>query len=363
MSWQSFFQYSKQWYMQKKQNRRIKKSDITAFLRQFATLLVAGIPIIKICGILEKSQEKIALRLLITRVKRELQSGRQLAYCMRQHPMHFNEQICQLIHLGEQTGTLGNLFVLIADSEEKKLALKQRIKQILFYPSIILITAVVLMLSMLLFVIPRFAELFADTQDSLPWLTLWIFSLSVKLRKFGWLILFFIPIMTICIHYFKKNLLKNFWQPLFIKFPLLRGFFQKILLAHFIRNLSIACTAGLPILQGLQLARPTRTNRAFDHDIYLLKNRINAGESMHQAMSSDSFFPAFIVQMIKVGEESGMLDAMLAKTADFLEADIEQLTLRLGQTLEPLIMIVLGALIGGLVISMYLPIFKLGSTL
>jgi len=363
MNLQTFIRFGNHWYNQHKRRRGIVDADITAFLRQFATLINAGIPLIKACAILEKSQEKTALRLLIYSIKRDISAGRQLAHTMRQYPVYFNELLCQLIHLGEQTGKLDAMLGLIADAQEKKLILKKRIKQTLFYPSVILITAILLMLSMLLFVIPRFAELFQDTQDKLPLLTVWIFYLSAQLRKCSWLIgMSFICLILFARQIKKTKLISILQNYLFNRLPILSQYLHKVILAHFTRNMSIAFAAGIPILDALQLASHG-SHPTFHHAMTILKSRVSAGESMHRAMSRHAYFSSFMVQMIKIGEESGMLDSMLAKTADFLEADIEQQTLRLGQTLEPLIMIVLGVLIGGLVVSMYLPIFKLGSTL
>jgi len=363
MNWHVYINRCKQWYQYKKQQRAVLETDIVTFFRQFATLITAGIPIIKACTILEKSQEKIALRLLIYSMKRDMLAGRQLAHSMRQHPIHFNELLCQLIHLGEQTGKLDTILILIADAQEKKLAVKRRIKQALFYPSIILITAILLMLCMLLFVIPRFAELFANVKD-LPLLTSCIFYLSAQLRRFGWLIgMGLIPTVLFAQYVAKFNIFSIIRQAAFTRLPILRQYLHKVLLAHFTRNMSIAFAAGIPILDALQLSSHGHANANFDNAMMSLKTRISSGESMHQAMTNHLYFSTYMVQMIKIGEESGKLDSMLAKTADYLEAEIEQITARLGQTLEPLIMIVLGVLIGGLVVSMYLPIFKLGSLL
>lgn len=360
----AFLQQIKYWQQQRKFKQQITAKDIVCFLRQFAVLLTAGVPILQACSILEKSQVKIALRLLVYHLQRELQAGRQLAYCMQQYPLYFNELICQLVQLGEQTGKLESVLIHIANNEENKLLLRQHIKQTLFYPSIILITALLLLVCMLLFVIPRFAELFEDVRDKLPLLTRAIFTLSIQLKNNCWLFIAMCILLYFALRMSKKiNTTKHLVDTAFTHLPILREYLQKIRLAHFIRNMSIACSASVPILQALQLANPSKTYAPFNTALAAVNLSIRAGESMHQAMGRHTLFPSFVIQMIKIGEQTGMLDTMLAKTADFLEADIEQLTLQLGQALEPLIMIMLGVLIGGLVISMYLPIFKLGSTL
>jgi type IV pilus assembly protein PilC len=347
-----------------KQHRHITLFDICVFLRQFATLMAAGIPIIQSCEILEKSQEKIALRLLIYSIKREILSGKNLFYSMQQCPRYFNALTCQLVRIGEQTGKLDTMLIMIANHQEKNMAFKKRVQQALFYPCIIMITALIVTLGMFLFVIPHFATLFHDMEEKLPLLTLWIFYLSAKLKQYLWLggVLTFLFILAIY-HGQHQPHVKRYLQQLTAKLPLIKECLRKILLARFARQLAIAFAAGIPITEALTLAGNAHDNSEFTQTIVQLRNHINAGLPLHHAMEGLAYFPAFMTQMIKIGEESGMLEPMLSKTADFFESDIDQLVSRFHQLLEPLIMIVLGVLIGGLIIGMYLPIFKLGNIL
>jgi len=342
--------------------RRITTFDITLFFRQFATLLTAGVPLLHGCDLLEKSQEKKAMQDLIHSIKHELLSGKDFYFSLIYHEQYFDPLTCQLIKIGEHTGKLDTTLQTIADEKEKQHFFKKQIKQTLFYPCIISISAFVITISLFLFVIPRFAELFADSHIALPTLTVWLFFLSAKLNQY-WILLFlpFIPIVLIFIPHPSLQMLKDILLHRINKLPLIRSFLQKILLARFARNLAITFAAGIPIMDSLTLL--TQPPREFSHAIMHLRNHIHSGLQLHQAMQSSSYFPDLMVQMVKIGEESGSLDALLLNVARWFESDIHHLIRQFCELLEPLIMLVLGVLIGGLIIGMYLPIFKLGSVL
>lgn len=346
------------------QNQRVNAFDITVFLRQFATLISAGIPIIQSCDILEKSQEKRALRLLIYSIKRDILSGHNLYSSLKSHPTYFDLLTCHLVQIGEHTGQLEMMLITIANYQEKNLAFKKKVKQALFYPCIITLTALMVTFSMFIFVIPRFAELFHDMQDTLPLLTVCLFYLSDKLQQyvFLWLACTFFSIV-IFIYAMRTTNAQRYLQQIIAQLPLIKPCLHKITLARFARNLAITFAAGIPITDALKLAANTNNNIEFTRIIAELRSKISSGLQLHHAMLASNFFPVLMIQMVKIGEESGMFELMLDKIADFFESDIEQLIGRLNHLLEPLIMLVLGVLIGGLVIGMYLPIFKLGSAL
>ena len=347
-----------------KQKRQINLFDITIFLRQLATLISAGIPIIQCCDILEKSQEKIALRLLIYALKREILSGKNLFHSLQHHPHHFDPFTCELIQIGEHTGKLDVMLTTVALHQEKNLTFKKRIKRALFYPCMITITALLITISMFLFIVPRFADLFHDSQDKLPALTLWIFYFSARLKEQIVTFLIGITVFTLFLFHSKHAIIikKYFWKIL-LSLPLIKQCIHKIALTRFARNLAITLTAGIPILDALKLTANAWSNPEFINMTATLRHKISAGLQLHHAMETLSYFPLLMIQMVKIGEESGKLEHMLNKIADFIESDIDQLLSHCNQLLEPLIMIVLGALIGGLVIGMYLPIFKLGNVL
>lgn len=350
----------KQILLRFKQNRRITAFDIAVFFRQFATLLSAGIPILQCCEMLEKSQVKTALRLLIYAIRRELLSGKDLYSSLHIHNRYFTEIICQLIKIGEHTGKLDMTLNMIAEDYEKQLAFKKRIHQALFYPCMITITALLVTVSMFLFVVPRFAELFSGTHVQLPALTRWIFFLSAMLEQHIYVLFFpillFLP--QLWSRQWKQQVLRRLTQ-----LPVIKPLRQKIILAKFARNLAMTFSAGIPITDGLKLTMQTDNHIEFTHTMIRLRGKINSGMHLHQAMQSLPYFPDLMIQMVKIGEESGLLDHLLLKVAGFFESDIDGLLNQSSRLLEPLIMLVLGVLIGGLVIGMYLPIFKLGSVL
>lgn len=342
----------------------ITTADIAIFLRQFATLISAGIPLIQSCEILEKSQEKAACRTLIYSIKREILTGKTLFYCLSQHPNQFDKLTCHLIQMGEHTGKLEQMLMLIAHHHEKKIAFKKRIKQALFYPCLIAIMAFIVTICMLLFIIPHFAALFHETQTSLPFLTICIFSLSESLQHHLGLVAGFFLASAIYLYYgLRHQRLHLRVLQLLIQLPLVKPCANKIIFARFARHLAITFSAGLSITDSLSLIAHTTGQVTFANIIHRLSYHIQSGMPLHQAMVILAYFPPFMTQMVKIGEESGMLEAMLDKIADFLEAETDQMMKLLNQLLEPLIMIVLGVLIGGLVVGMYLPLFKLGSAL
>lgn len=359
-----FFAFLKLQLQRLKHRCHITTFDISVFLRQFASLIAAGIPIIQSCELLEKSQEKNALRLLIYSIKRDILSGKNLYFSFKQHPRYFDELTCQLVQIGEHTGKLDMMLNTIASYQEKNQAFANRVKQALFYPCIISITAVIATFCMFIFIIPRFAELFQEMQNTLPALTVWIFFLAGKMQQYSLLIIGISLLLALIIFYAKHSTsLKFKLMRIINKFPLINRYHHKVILARFARNLAITFTAGIPITEALKLTADACNNTEFINIIARLRTKIISGLQLHHAMASSPFFPSLMIQMVKIGEESGMLEQMLDNVAGFFEADIDQLIERLNQLLEPLIMMVLGVLIGGLVIGMYLPIFKLGSVL
>ncbi len=347
-----------------KQKQSINTVDVTLFIRQLATLISAGIPIIQSCELLEKSQEKIALKLLIHQLKREMLRGKNFSHSIKHHKQYFDDFTCELIQIGEHTGKLDTLLTTIALHKEKNLAFRNQVKRVLFYPCIISIVAIILTFSMFLFIVPHFAELFHDTQIKLPVLTICIFFLADQLNKN---LCWFFLIIIICIgsmyfnHYFLSINIST--KKIFLNLPFIKHFMHKLALTRFTRNLAITLSAGIPILESLKLTMNIHQNKTFCDNVALLRYKISTGIQLYQAMETLPYFPALVIQMIKVGEESGKLEYMLNKIADLLEADLEQFINHSHQLLEPLIMIVLGVLIGGMIIGMYLPIFKLGSAL
>lgn len=346
-----------------KQKRKINANDIAVFMRQLATLIAAGIPLVASCELLEKTQEKISLRLLIYQLKKDLLSGKNFFSCLQLHTNYFDSFICQLVQIGEQSGKLDLLLNMIANQLEKKLALKQAIKRALFYPCVICIFAIAMTCMMFITVIPRFAELFRNTQVKLPLFTQSIFYLSEELEYYFSYIIF--SLMVLIILFFSKHA-KHIRQRLLqsvLASPFIINITKKIILTHFARQLSICLDASIPLLDALKLVANNTKYPHFAKIIVSLRYQISSGMQINQAMNCVKYFPTLMVQMVKIGEESGRLEQMLNKIADFFETETIQFLSYCQQLLEPLIMIMLGVLIGGLVIGMYLPIFKLGTVL
>lgn len=336
--------------------KNISLVDIVFFFRQLATLIQADVPIIKSLETLEKSQTKPALYLLLLNLRKDLLAGNNLFASFSNRPI-FNPLTCHLLKLGEQTGNLAMIIHMIADHYERQLKQQQMIKQALFYPSVVGMVALGMTWLMLIWIVPKFAELYADMTTTLPLLTRCLFSLSTISQYLSWLA---IPIILVA-YCFKHKLAPLYNKAL--KLPLFKRIIKQTQLAQFTRQLAIGFAAGLPITESLILATNATTHPSSKRLFALLHNQVHAGLSLSKSIAQHDFFPTMLLQMVKIGEESGQLDIMLHQAADFLEADIAQWMKRFNQLLEPLIMLVLGVLIGGLVIGMYLPIFNLGSTL
>lgn len=338
-------------------SKQISAHSLAIFFRQFATLMTSGITLVQICEMLEKTQTPY-FNALIHAIKKDILAGKTLSFCLEQHPKHFNHFVCQLIHMGEQTGKLEMVLQTIAEQQEKQLRFKKQVRQALFYPCIVLSTACLITGAMFLFVIPKFAILFADMQQDLPLLTRSIFSLAAGIHHY------FIPISLMLLCSFGLSLLVKQHFSLtyyFTQLPFLHSQFNKITLIHFARNLALTFTSGIALPEALTISAHASGNLAFIETITSIRSKIQSGLPLYYGMGLSPIFPALMIQMVKIGEESGQLEHMLNKTADFFESDIEQFMKYFTQLLEPLIMLILGVLIGGLILGMYLPIFKLGN--
>lgn len=353
----------KQFNLNFKLNKRISKVEIAIFFRQLAILIAAGVPIVQSFEILAKGQKNLQLNKLINSIKTEIEIGKNLVAALRKFPRYFNELNCHLVHIGEQTGKLEAMLKRIAHYEEKSLALKNQIRHALFYPTIIFLVAISVSIIMLTFVVPRFAELFLSMHGHLPTFTLLVINFSRLLRENFWLGIFPIIGIPIFIFYFKTSRrLRQHFDFIMLKVPFLSSVLRKIILVRFTRSLATTFAAGLPITEALKIVANTCGNYYYFKTILNLQAKVSAGLQLHAAMMQNNIlFSALTIQMVKVGEESGALESMLERVAELYETDLDSLVKTLKDLLEPLIMLILGALIGGLVIAMYLPIFKLGT--
>jgi type IV pilus assembly protein PilC len=344
--------------------RTATKINLSHFTRQLSTMLQAGVPLTRCFDILEQTQPSSAVRIELTKIRKQLLAGHTLHDSLQTTPQMFDRFTCQLIKLGEQTGKLDSMLASLAVHHDKRVSLHRKIRQALLYPCTILVTACLLTISMFVWVVPAFADLFHDVHQQLPLLTRSIFAISSLLNaSLPYLLVFIILGIASCRVAHRRGKLAVVITRTLHAVPWLHAGMQTLALIKFTRNLGIALAAGIPILQALQLTASLTGNNDVTRAIHRLRYSVTTGISLHQSMEAHTVFTVLVRQMIKVGEESGSLDALLLKTADILETDLDARVHTLTQLLEPLIMCVLGVLIGGLVIGMYLPVFNLGSTL
>jgi type IV pilus assembly protein PilC len=344
--------------------KKLSAIETSFFFRQLATLIGAGIPLLQSFTILLASQQHLPhfTRLILT-LKKDIESGKTLANALRsQH--YFDNLSQQLIHIAEQTGTLQAALTSIANHQEKHLIMSSRLRQALLYPAIILLTAIVVTVIMLVYVIPQFASLFENFHANLPAPTRFIIHVSDFLRhRYYFLLLPVLLILTAGYFHTKIPQLKIILDKSLLRLPGLCHLSSKFIFARFARTFATVLAAGLPAPQGLSLIIDVLPNHLIKSTISQLKQDIIAGKSLHASMRALPWFPPLLIQMVKVGEESGQLTSMLVKVAEFYEAELDGWVNNFSHLLEPLIIMILGVLIGGLVIAMYLPIFKLGTVI
>jgi type IV pilus assembly protein PilC len=330
---------------------------LVILLRQLAGMLTAGIPIARCFEILEKMQANANLRAALYKIKNRLLAGFALHDSLRHESVWFDTFSCRLVHLGEQTGKLDRILLALATHHEKRANWRRSMQKALFYPCVLLITALILSFCMFVFVIPKFADLFADMLHKLPLLTRLIFACSSAMVRglpllFGGLVLS----ILFLIYIFRRK------KVMLLRLPLLTNYLRAYAVARFTRNLAIALAAGIPIIEALKLSAGFGDS-VLENAVTELRTAVSAGHHLHQAIAATEIFPVMLQQMVRVGEEAGSLDNMLDQAAGLLEAELNARMEHFTQLLEPLIMCVLGVLIGGLVIGMYLPVFNLGSAL
>jgi type IV pilus assembly protein PilC len=344
--------------------QKISFKQTVIFYRQLATLITAGVPLTYGLGVLIQNRESDLLSQIIHALKSDIEKGKRLAAAMSKYPHIFDSLTCHLIHIGEQSGTLDSLLLRTANHKEKSLQLKNKMKQALFYPSIITLTAICVALTLLIFVVPQFTDLFENLHATLPIFTRQVIKVSYFICHYYGLAV--IPILLTAFfsyRYHKSLSLKTATDKFILKVPIIGQLVKKFALARFTRTLATTVAAGTPINDALKMLIDINNNEMFKQATRQLQVEIAAGQAMYKAMRHSGIFPALVIQMIQVGEESGSLEQMLEKIAAFYESEIDYTVTNFSQLLEPLIIIILGALIGGLVIAMYLPIFKLGTIL
>lgn len=344
--------------------KNISSLDIILFFRQLSTLIYAGISISTALQIMGQNSEHVRLLKMTSSIKEDIAAGNGLAHAMLKFPAYFDAMTCQLILAGEKSGTLDSMLEQISYHKERLYSLKNKIKQALFYPIFILLVAILVTVIMLIFVVPRFTDLFQNMHAELPKFTLYVIHLANFLKK-DWPGIFILLIAASGGLYFGKRdtRVKLFLDSCLLKLPIIGTSLQKFILSRWARSLTTLFGAGIPMTEALKILVNSTGNLLYKNAIDRLYLDIFAGKQMHFAMQNGKLFPPMMIQLIEIGEESGSLEKMLTKIADFYESDLDHLMGHLSRLLEPLIMIILGVVIGGLVIAMYLPIFKLGAVI
>ncbi len=345
--------------------RKITSGDISIFSRQMATMMSAGVPLVQSLEIVGRGHENPAMSELILGIKTNIESGRSLAESLAQYPLHFDDLFVNLVDAGERSGTLETLLDKIATYKEKTEKIKKKVKKALVYPSAVMVVAFIVTGIMLYFVVPQFQSLFEGFGADLPAFTKMVVSLSDVVREYWWAMLIGIVGVVLVFGYFKKRSLKfrRFLDRVGLKFPVVGDILYKSAVARYARTLSTMFAAGVPLVEAMGSVARASGNIVFEDAIMVMRDQVASGQQLQLAMQQSTLFPPMAVQMVAIGEESGSLDQMCAKVAEFYEDEVDSLVDSLTSLLEPIIMAVLGVLVGGLVVAMYLPIFKLGQAI
>ncbi len=345
-----------------KSGGKVKPEDIAVFSRQLATMLAAGIPLVQGLEIVGNGHEKPAVRKLILTIKADIEGGSSLHEALAKHPLHFNDLYVNLVEAGEHAGALESLLDKIATYQEKTEAIKKKVKKALFYPTAVLVVAVVVTIVLMIFVIPEFESLFKGFGAELPAFTQLVINISHVVQHRGILLLIAFGAALYAFLYFKKRSkrMRMFLDRLVLKVPIVGPILNKAAIARYARTLSTMFAAGVPLVEALESVAGATGNTVYENAVMKMRDEVSTGQRLQRAMENVELFPNMVVQMIAVGEESGALDTMAGKVATFYEAEVDNAVDSMSSLLEPLIMVILGVLVGGLVVAMYLPIFKLG---
>lgn len=346
-----------------KKSKAIKAQDIALFSRQLATMMESGVPMVQAFEIIEGGQENPRMAKLINDVKTEIQSGSTLAHSLGRHPLYFDELYCNLVAAGEKAGVLDELLDTIATYKERTEEIKGKIKKAMFYPIAVLAVAIGVTILLLVKVVPQFQDMFKSFGADLPALTIAIVDASKFMQSnLVWILLLVAGVIGGFI-FFKKRSLKfsHFLDRLTLKIPVVGGILYDAAVARFSRTLSTTFRAGVPLVEGLDTVSGAVGNIVFKEAVLKIKDDVSTGHQLQLAMSQTNLFPHMVVSMAAIGEESGNLDTMLAKAADYYEQEVANAVDALSSLLEPVIMVLVGGLVGVMVVAMYLPIFKMAS--
>jgi type IV pilus assembly protein PilC len=342
---------------------KVNAADISVFARQLATMLAAGIPLVQAFEIVGNGNDKPAMQKLILDIKADVEGGTSLHEALAKHPLYFDDLFVNLVEAGEQAGALESLLDKVATYKEKTEALKKKAKKALFYPAAVMAVAVIVTIVLLVFVIPQFEALYKGFGADLPAFTQFVIGVSKFVQHDGIFLACVVGGVVWSFFYFKKRsrAMREFLDRLALKVPIIGPILNKAAIARYARTLSTMFSAGVPLVEALDSVAGATGNIVYENAVLRMRDEVATGQRLQRSMEQTGLFPNMVNQMIAVGEESGSLDEMSAKVATFYEAEVDNAVDAMSSLLEPLIMVVLGVLVGGLVIAMYLPIFKLAS--
>ena len=344
---------------------KVNAGDIAIFSRQLATMLASGIPMVQAFDIVGSGSEKPSLQKLILDVKADIEAGTSLHEALGKHPLYFDDLYVNLVEAGEQAGALETLLDKVATYKEKSEAMKKKVKKALFYPAAVVAVAFIVTIILLIFVIPEFQKLFEGFGANLPAFTQLVINLSLLVQHQGIYLAVVFAAIFYAFFYFKKRSrkMREVLDRISLKVPIIGPIMNKAAIARYARTLSTMFAAGVPLVEALESVAGACGNIVYEDAVMKMKDEVATGQRLQRAMEARGIFPNMVVQMIAVGEESGSLDTMSAKVATFYEAEVDNAVDAMSSLLEPLIMVVLGVLVGGLVVAMYLPIFKMGQVI
>ncbi len=346
-----------------KRGGKITEKDITLFTRQLATMMKAGVPLLQAFDIVGKGASNQAVAKLLMDVKADVETGSSLNQAFRKFPLYFDALFCNLVGAGESAGILDSLLDRLATYKEKILAIKSKIKSALFYPIAVIVVAIVITAVIMIFVIPSFKDVFKSFGADLPAPTLIVIAMS-DFMVANWYIVFGILGGGFYgfFYMWKRSLkVQIVMDRLLLRLPVFGDIIRKATMARWARTLSTMFAAGVPLVEALDSVGGAAGNYVYLMATKQIQSEVSTGTSLTVSMQNVNVFPNMVIQMVSIGEESGQLDAMLSKVADFFEAEVDDAVEAMSSLMEPMIMVVLGTLIGGMVVAMYLPIFKLGA--
>ncbi|MCH6583504.1 MAG: type II secretion system F family protein [Proteobacteria bacterium] len=344
--------------------KKITPKDVSIFTRQLATMMAAGIPVAQAFDIVAKGHENPSMRALVTAIKQDIESGTSMTEAMSKHPLYFDELYCNLVQAGEAAGILDTILDKLAIYKEKIEALKSKIKSALFYPTAVIVVAFLITSILMIFVIPQFESLFKGFGADLPAFTKVVIDISDVFTEWWWAIFGgIIGTVSFFSYSYKRSMkMQHTMDRLLLRAPIIGEIIRKATIARFTRTLATMFAAGVPLVEALDSVAGASGNRVYFEATMDIKADVTTGTQLQAAMAATELFPNMVVQMIAIGEESGELDTMLNKVADIYEGEVDDAVNGLSSLLEPIIMAFLGIVIGGLVVAMYLPIFKLAAT-